>query len=277
MTVNILGDALVCRDTQFGDPCLKQSIKISVITPGERRCKFTFTVPKQIPSSTEEEKGNIRYTARLILERPWKFDLKYSLKLTVIRDIDLNTEMQELRSPIQREVSKTMFNLFHNYQPITMKVLLPTTGFVANQTINITVIIINPTGYEIDHVEIKFMKRVCYLSKLPRARTLTKLITIRADKFGDSISNGTKHYKIRYKIPAVPTSNLNLCQSLNVSYHMVFKGELVGIYSSPTIKIPVVIGRVGFRDNTNNSYTLPSTVIPSSNDEPLDGTRKLIV
>lgn len=61
---------------------------------GVQTYPFTFPLPQNLPSSFEGEFGHIRYTIKVTLDRPWKFDQDTKMAFTVISPIDLNQNPQ---------------------------------------------------------------------------------------------------------------------------------------------------------------------------------------
>lgn len=51
---------------------------------------FTCTLPPVLPSSFEGQYGYVRYTVKVTLDRPWKFDQETKMAFTVINAFDLN-------------------------------------------------------------------------------------------------------------------------------------------------------------------------------------------
>lgn len=51
---------------------------------GEHIYPFTCVLPPNLPSSFEGEFGHVRYTVKVVLDRPWKFDQETKMAFTVI-------------------------------------------------------------------------------------------------------------------------------------------------------------------------------------------------
>lgn len=51
---------------------------------------FSFILPVNLPSSFEGKFGSIRYTAKMTVERPWKWNKEIKAAFTVITPYDLN-------------------------------------------------------------------------------------------------------------------------------------------------------------------------------------------
>lgn len=74
---------------------------------------FTCLLPPTLPSSFEGEFGNVRYTVKVTLDRPWKFDQETKTAFTVLSPVDLN-----LNSRL-----KVMVVVMLSFTPITYVVI----------------------------------------------------------------------------------------------------------------------------------------------------------
>lgn len=61
-----------------------------VLPPGQHSYPFTCALPASLPSSFEGEWGHVRYTIKVTLDRPWKFDQDFKMAFTVLSPLDLN-------------------------------------------------------------------------------------------------------------------------------------------------------------------------------------------
>jgi hypothetical protein len=61
-----------------------------VLAEGEHCFPFSTLLPPKLPSSFEGKFGHIRYTVKVVIKRPWKFDHEIKSAFTVISPVDLN-------------------------------------------------------------------------------------------------------------------------------------------------------------------------------------------
>jgi hypothetical protein len=127
--------------------------------PGKHVFRFQYTLPKDIPRSLSDEHGfEINYTVSLIIHRRIKYYLKYDGKFKVVKQIDWNLLFPEMHKPVVMESTATFRNFLSASVPMTMKVSLPTAGFVVGQDVPITAQIDNDSEQSIDHIEIRIIK-----------------------------------------------------------------------------------------------------------------------
>ena len=63
---------------------------------GKHTFPFQFILPAVLPSSFEHSLGQVRYTLRATIDKPWKFNHTTKQMMTVVSLLDLNTLPQAL-------------------------------------------------------------------------------------------------------------------------------------------------------------------------------------
>lgn len=197
---------------------------ISEIIAGPHTYYFSCNLPQNVPSSTKVSKGSIKYSANLIFDRPWKFDIKHSFEFKVVQHVDLNSDPL-LRIPSQQELIKTFCCfIFCESKPVLITASLQFTGFIPGQTFQIPVEITNPTDTEIQNLQISLIKYVTYRSTCPKDRMKMEQHVQHQIITGPPCINDIRTYSINFTIPdTVPSSKYNVARVLNISYEIHVK------------------------------------------------------
>jgi hypothetical protein len=144
---------------------------------------FACTLPKDLPSSFEGEHGFVRYTVKVTLDRPWKFDQDTKMAFTVISHMDLNAIPQcrvfilfneyflkrnckwnpIFKEPIQMHMKKYICCCWCKSGPLTAEIDIPVSGYCCGQSIPIDISVENGSDADVDEIKIKFIK-VCRFS-----------------------------------------------------------------------------------------------------------------
>lgn len=61
------------------------------VPAGTKHYDFSFILPQDIPSSFNGTYGDIFYTLKAVVDRPWKFDYEHEVNFNVFASINLNT------------------------------------------------------------------------------------------------------------------------------------------------------------------------------------------
>uniref|UniRef100_A0A1B0D8F9 Arrestin-like N-terminal domain-containing protein n=1 Tax=Phlebotomus papatasi TaxID=29031 RepID=A0A1B0D8F9_PHLPP len=198
------------------------------LAPGMHSYRFTCDLPQQLPTSFEGSKGYIRYYVVICLERPWKFDQKFKVAFTVLKQFDLNFD-----SPILR----TSYPCFSNCKSLFFGLYLWCLAGIAN----------NLPERESNLIHFH-CTRICNLSV--DCNCLTRYISrLRgmcnygywACPTGTTAENPfyiclTRKLKI-------------LCRVITVSYEVKIEAKVSGAHLNPVVKIPITLGTVPLRDN----------------------------
>ncbi|KAL6260484.1 hypothetical protein P5V15_008008 [Pogonomyrmex californicus] len=101
---------------------------------GLSKYPFCIELPHDISCSFEHRNGHIRYTIKVIMKRPWRFNYECKAAFTIITNYDLNIRREQCMT-VYDKVTKNISFLFSKDGSITLHVILPTTGFVPGQWI----------------------------------------------------------------------------------------------------------------------------------------------
>jgi hypothetical protein len=96
---------------------------------------FTCTLPPSLPSSFEGEMGYVRYTIKVTLDRPWKFDQDTKMAFSVISPLDLNL-MEKVGEPEKLAMEKTFCCFCCTSSPLSCVVSIPVKGYVSGNSTN---------------------------------------------------------------------------------------------------------------------------------------------
>lgn len=188
------------------------------------------------------------------MERPWKFDHKFSFGFTVIKVLDLNYGSPALRSPMKAEVTKSFFFGLSS-KTLFLSAEIPVTGFVAGQSVPVSVRIVNDSNVDVEETRIALKKIIFYNSQTPRRKTRER-VEMATEIVQTGVPAKSKgNIEGLIIIPPVPPSNQGTCSVVQVSYEIRVCAKVGGIHRSPVVRLPVTIGTVPLQ---HNYQSLPS-------------------
>lgn len=180
-------------------------------------------LPKGLPSSVIEKKGRIKYKIRVIVERPWKTNLKYDFDFKVFRPVDLNVYPQ-LKDLLRQELSVNFGSILGTVNPFIVAVSIPRTAFIARQCALLTIEARNPTNYRVLNLKTSLLKNVIYQSDTPSTENKVESTKIHEITFGKPFAKGTLKYEVNFVIPETElSSDSTYCRVLNISYDLRIK------------------------------------------------------
>jgi hypothetical protein len=221
--------------------------------PGVHLYNFSALLPPMMPTSLEAPYGYIRYTIKVVLERPWKFDLSFKHPFTIIKSLDLNYESAPLNIPVKMETSKKFMFSFGANSNLFMSASIPMSGFVAGQIVNVSAEVNNQTNVEVVYLKISLRKNTHYNSDSPRKKTKEEMRTVHEMRCPGVGKKELKNYEEKFVIPNVPPTNVSSCRVIHIFYELQFKAKVTGIHKSLIIRFPVTIG------------TIPIYILPQPN------------
>ncbi|CAG9791080.1 unnamed protein product [Diatraea saccharalis] len=213
------------------------------IPAGKQVYNFTCTLPPVLPSSFEGEFGYVRYTVKVTLDRPWKFDQETKMAFTVINALDLNLN-PSYREPIHIQLEKTFCCFCCASPPMSVDVRAPVSGYCPGQVIPITVDIENKSNVQLHLVKIFLRKVVTYRATSPSTVTKKAKEVILTVQEGPAPAGSTKHWNLSLEIPPIPPSNLVNCNIIDLDYDLKVECVVSGMHLNMKGKKYVTIGTV---------------------------------
>lgn len=211
---------------------------------GQYNYPFQYQVPITAPSSFEGVHGHIRYTAKAVMDRPWKIDNECKVAFTVVCPLDLNT-LPQVKQPIQYENSKHFCCLWCKSGPLTVTIRLPVSGYVPGQTIPFQIEIENASNVIVQPINCVLRKEVTWHARSPRHQTRVTKAVLADIAVDDAVhAHDTKCFSKDIVVPPVPPSNLSNCGIIDLEYALKIEAVAEGCHSNLKARIPIILGTI---------------------------------
>ena len=228
------------------------------VASGRYEFRFSFQLPRSLPSSYEGRKGSICYALTAALSRPWS-SKRYVVQTVTVKDIvRINTA---LSSSCWKAHQKTR-------GPVRMCVKTDRGGYYSGESIALSVNVKNGGNGRIAAVQAVLMQKVVYYgiernspgwewvgqrqtrapseSLIARHHDMECICLLRGP---GAESGGEINWNDRMLIPVDTVPNISNCKVINLSYILVV--ETMGVKSSSlSVEVPIVIGSKSFREQT---------------------------
>ncbi|CAK1542140.1 unnamed protein product [Leptosia nina] len=244
------------------------------IPAGKQVYNFTCALPPVLPSSFEGEHGFVRYTVKVTLDRPWKFDQETKMAFTVINALDLNLNTS-YREPIHFQMEKTFCCFCCASPPLSVDVRAPVSGYCPGQVIPLTIDIENKSNVQLHLIKVFLRKVVTYRATSPTTATKKSKDIVLTIQEGPAPAGCTKHINLNMEVPPIPPSNLVNCSIIDLDYDLKVECVVSGMHFNLKDKKYITIGTVPLVGvgATPSAPIMPDTpnqpaVLPVSPGEP---------
>lgn len=236
--------------------------------PGVTTYSFACVLPMQLPSSFEGKHGNIRYSCKAVLDRPWKTDKEFRLSFTVIKTEDLNLLSSSFLVPSKSEIVRHFYCCCFKSKPFFMSASIPFTGYVPGQNIEVTIKINNQSNVDVEGTKIALERNTQYICQTPRKKIKQESLSVK-EVFGAGVSaSGSTEIKLVLAVPPLAPTNLNFCRVLKTCYQLKVLAKVTGAHKSPHVNIPITIGTIPFRPQAPQYDAIMNSSIASSSSHP---------
>ncbi|XP_055375137.1 arrestin domain-containing protein 17 [Condylostylus longicornis] len=210
---------------------------------GTHTYPFSCALPPTLPSSFEGAHGHVRYTIKITLDRPWKFDQDMKMAFTVISPVDLNLNPR-IKEPAKLELEKSFCCFCCKSGPLAVIVHVPVSGYVSGQIIPITAECDNASNVDINIIKFILRKVVTFTVTQPRADKKVEKVTIAELNVGPIAGNESKNFNQQLEIPPLPPSNLQNCGLIDLDYQLYIEVDVSGPHTNLTGHIPITLGTI---------------------------------
>ncbi|XP_014367457.2 arrestin domain-containing protein 17 [Papilio machaon] len=231
------------------------------IPAGKQVYNFTCALPPVLPSSFEGQHGYVRYTIKVILDRPWKFNQETKIAYTVINALDLNLN-PSYKEPIHMQMEKTFCCFCCTSLPLSVDVRAPVSGYCSGQVIPIQIDVENKSNVELTLVKLFLRKVVTYRATSPSTATKKTKEVILTIQQGPVAAGATNHWSLTMEVPPLPPSNLVNCSIIDLDYDLKAECEVPFMHFNMKDKKYITIGTVPLVGMSGQS--IPSAPLPES-------------
>ncbi|XP_055641431.1 arrestin domain-containing protein 3-like [Toxorhynchites rutilus septentrionalis] len=213
------------------------------LLPGIHTYRFSCVLPPNLITSLEADHGHVRYTVKVVLERSWKFEKSYKVAFTVLRHVNLNEELFEIRFPSKMEKAKTFCCGPCRSDPMHITAEIPISGYVPGQTIAVKIDVNNQSRKNMDELSTKLVQIVSFISQTPRCQVKAVSSVIAEARCAGVNGQNKQTYEQHLLIPPMPPTSRS-CQVLTINYCVEVEGKISGLGINPRIQIPVTLGTI---------------------------------
>ncbi|KAH8399175.1 hypothetical protein KR215_003725 [Drosophila sulfurigaster] len=225
------------------------------LPPGTHTYPFTCALPPTLPSSFEGEFGHVRYTIKVTLDRPWKFDQDMKMAFTVIAPVDLNLNPR-VKEPFKLELEKAFCCFCCRSGPLAVITSIPQTGYVSGQILPITCEVDNASNVNLAAVKFELRKLVTFHTNQPRSEKRESKVIISQLSVGPVNAGESRTFTQQMEIPALPPTNLLNCGIIALDYDLHVECDVSGPHRNLTGKVPITLG------------TIPLAALKPQTDDP---------
>jgi len=211
-----------------------------MIPPGQHILPFNFDVSqyKNLPPTFSNGKANIMYMLKANVDRPWRYDHRTFLPITMLPVIDTNDPTYD--QDLHREDSKTICCLCCADGPISVTVKSPACGWCPGEYIPVAVCLNNHASKPMKGVSLSIDYRTAMVCQRHH-KTETKRIA--TNRTTEEIQPETVFDQIVY-VQVPPTAPSFKCDLVEHSYKLHFVVHLPGASINIRLDMPITIGTI---------------------------------
>ncbi|XP_033124129.1 arrestin domain-containing protein 3-like [Anneissia japonica] len=210
---------------------------------------FKFTLPsKPLACSFEGDLGNVRYTVRAIISRPWKFDHVTKRAFTVTGPPFFLSRVPKALTPLTVEDEKTVCCLCCATGPISISAATDKRAYLPGEFIYVSASLENMSSRSIISLEAELIQSVNYLALrqgvgTPHKRTTSHVVSSIKDNGCDAHCSATWN-RAKLPIPPLPPCSLEGATFIDIRYFIKFTVDVNNTPFDIDLVLELYIGNV---------------------------------
>lgn len=224
---------------------------------GTTTYEFCFNLKTDLPSSFSGGCGKIKYKLEFIVDKPWKFDEKQTVALSIIQRLNLNYAFGTLQ-PFENQLTRNIGYIGSG--PISLHCFIPKAGYVAGERIPVQVIVSNNSRIHVDKVKFALNKVVDYHSMTPGVAIKREIQRLLKKEAGGVAKKTEQRYEHVIDVPVTtPSQDSRISRLIYITYELRVEVKLGGLYKNLVITIPLTVGTIPHSANgVHQSIAFPA-------------------
>ncbi|XP_011209238.2 arrestin domain-containing protein 3 [Bactrocera dorsalis] len=221
------------------------------LNPGEHNFEFTVPLEYNLPSSFKGSYGSIKYKLRIVIQRPWTFDERHIIPLTVLKHMPLSPCYRSNPTSLEKQITKTI-SLFGT-RPITMLALLPEDSAVRGEPLRICVTVTNNSTTNVEKLRFSVLQYIWYYSHVPLRVQKMECVPLVNKETGAVHKKSERSFAHELMIPpTTQPSDDELSGVINISYELRVEAVLRGFFKNLILNLPFKMYSSGASAVLNN-------------------------
>ncbi|XP_055855970.1 arrestin domain-containing protein 17 [Episyrphus balteatus] len=214
------------------------------LAPGELSMDFTYLLSQDLPSSFKGSYGSIKYKLKVVIQKPWTFDEKYTIPLTIVRNVAvsiLDEIYEDITYRFRPDICQTTtrnVSIFGS-GPISLIAKIPRNNVIRNEKLNLHVTVDNRSSIHVDKLRFTMVQKVSYHSMKPMFHIKTEEVTIFTKETGGVEKKTERSFAHDLSIPSCPpTHNANI---INIAYVLNVEAILPAFYKNLSVSFKITV------------------------------------
>ncbi|CAH1111895.1 unnamed protein product [Psylliodes chrysocephalus] len=220
------------------------------IQSGQYEYRFSFTLPRHIPSTFHGEFGSIYYYLKATIDMALAFNYKDKITLRVTVPVDFNLIRHRLQlSPVIYQNEKTLCCWCCTSEPITLSLFVEKEAFTLGEIANVIVEIINMSNTNVEEFNLSLIRITEYLAEKDGGKHIKVKERLTNETVSGVGAHGQRTYRIDFLIPqTVPVYNFTSCCLIKQYFIIAAEATLPALHQNFSAYSTIELGHIPLMD-----------------------------